>query len=70
MFDRNIAILPENTKLNRYTNILPYDKNRIVLKQLVNESDYINGSYINQPSEIVNDFISNHIFRPKLTGLK
>ena len=51
-FDRNIAILPENTKLNRYTNILPYDYNRIVLKELVNDGDYINGSYIHQPSEV------------------
>ena len=56
IFDRDIAILPENTKLNRYTNILPYDYNRIVLKELVNDGDYINGSYIHQPNEHLDDF--------------
>ena len=55
-FDRNDAILQENTKLNRYTNILPYDYNRIKLKEPVNEVDYINGSYIHQPNEIISDF--------------
>ena len=55
-FDRQIATSKLTTKFNRYTNILPYDYNRIVLKEPVNECDYINGSYIHQPNSIIADF--------------
>ena len=39
----------ENKELNRYSNIFPYDYNRIKLKTPINDCDYINGSYINSP---------------------
>ena len=42
----------ENKPLNRYINIFPYDYNRIVLKEPVNERDYLNGSYINSPENL------------------
>jgi protein tyrosine phosphatase len=36
-----------NEKLNRYTNISPFDCNRVVLNDDEFENDYINASYIN-----------------------
>lgn len=36
-----------NEKLNRYTNISPFDFNRVVLNDDEFENDYINASYIN-----------------------
>ncbi|XP_043932722.1 receptor-type tyrosine-protein phosphatase mu-like [Protopterus annectens] len=44
----NAATLPENTKKNRYKNIIPYDHSRVVLQQDIDKGfgDYINASYI------------------------
>ena len=39
----SVALRPNNQKLNRYTNILPYDGSRVKLDGPV---DYINASYI------------------------
>lgn len=36
-----------NEKLNRYSNISPFDYNRVVLNDDEFENDYINASYIN-----------------------
>lgn len=36
-----------NAKLNRYSNIYPFDYNRVVLNDDEFENDYINASYIN-----------------------
>lgn len=36
-----------NEKLNRYSNISPFDYNRVVLNDDECENDYINASYIN-----------------------
>jgi protein tyrosine phosphatase len=36
-----------NEKLNRYTNIAPFDETRVVLNHDEFENDYINASYIN-----------------------
>lgn len=36
-----------NEKLNRYSNIFPFDYNRVVLNYDEFENDYINASYIN-----------------------
>lgn len=36
-----------NEKLNRYSNISPFDYNRVVLSDDEFENDYINASYIN-----------------------
>lgn len=36
-----------NEKLNRYSNISPFDYNRVVLNDDELENDYINASYIN-----------------------
>jgi hypothetical protein len=43
-----VAKLPRNKLKNRYGNIVPYDSNRVVLKELAEEfgSDYINASYV------------------------
>ncbi|KAL0268125.1 UNVERIFIED_CONTAM: hypothetical protein PYX00_010191 [Menopon gallinae] len=43
-----IALIPENSKKNRYTDILPYDHARVILNELsnVSGSDYINASTI------------------------
>ena len=46
----------ENKPLNRYTNIFPYDHNRIILEDPVCDSNYINGSYINRPTDSLKDF--------------
>lgn len=35
-----------NEKLNRYSNISPFDLNRVVLNEDEFENDYINASYI------------------------
>lgn len=42
------ALKPENTKKNRYTDILPYDHSRVTLNTVTNHlgSDYINASTI------------------------
>ena len=32
--------------MNRYGNILPYDRKRVVLKNKVGECDYVNASWI------------------------
>ena len=45
-FSSDVAKLPDNKKFNRYINILPYDFNRIKLKDPVDGIDYINGSHI------------------------
>lgn len=36
-----------NEKLNRYTNISPFDYNRVVLNDDEFENEYINASYVN-----------------------
>lgn len=36
-----------NEKLNRYSNISPFDYNRVVLNDDEFENDYINASYVN-----------------------
>ncbi len=35
--------------MNRYSNILPYDRNRVVLRSPVHGCDYINASWIRPP---------------------
>lgn len=40
----NVASLPENKKKNRYTNILPFDDTRVILR--CTDSDYINASFV------------------------
>jgi protein tyrosine phosphatase len=40
-----------NEKLNRYSNISPFDYNRVVLNDDEFENDYINASYINVREE-------------------
>ncbi|CAG5080131.1 Oidioi.mRNA.OKI2018_I69.PAR.g9482.t1.cds [Oikopleura dioica] len=45
----DVAQKPENIQKNRYTNILPYDHSRVVLRsntQIANSGDYINASWI------------------------
>lgn len=43
-----IALLLENSKKNRYSDLLPYDHARVILNELsnVSGSDYINASTI------------------------
>lgn len=44
-----VATKPENIQKNRYTNILPYDHSRVILRsnsQIVQTGDYINASWI------------------------
>ena len=36
--------------INRYTNILPYDKNRVKLLEPINGCDYVNASWITEGS--------------------
>ena len=38
--------------LFRYTNILPYDKNRVKLQEQIDGSDYINASWISKDSDL------------------
>lgn len=44
--NKTFVVSKANEKLNRYTNISPFDFNRVVLDDEF-ESDYINASYIN-----------------------
>ncbi|KAK9696620.1 tyrosine protein phosphatase 1 [Basidiobolus ranarum] len=40
-----------NVSKNRYSDIVPYDRNRVKLKKVgINDSDYINASYIQLPN--------------------
>lgn len=39
-----VALLAENLMKNRYSNVLPFDRNRVLLKG--RENDYINASYV------------------------
>ncbi|KAI9296968.1 receptor/non-receptor type protein-tyrosine phosphatase [Neoconidiobolus thromboides FSU 785] len=51
--DQNDADLPYNRRKNRYSNILPYDCNRVALSELKNSDEptnYINASYIQVPN--------------------
>ncbi|CAI7989214.1 Receptor-type tyrosine-protein phosphatase H, partial [Geodia barretti] len=43
-----VACLPQNTNLNRFRNIYPYDDSRVPLKEIPGElgSDYINASFV------------------------
>ncbi|MEN2497831.1 MAG: hypothetical protein MHMPM18_005198 [Marteilia pararefringens] len=41
-----VGKLTANHKFNRYTDIVPYDHSRVVLKPTLNGSDYINASHI------------------------
>ncbi|KAL7045157.1 hypothetical protein ACKWTF_002163 [Chironomus riparius] len=45
--DRTFIASRANEKLNRYSNICPYDSTRVVLNDDEFENDYINASYIN-----------------------
>lgn len=48
IFPRTEGQRPENKTKNRYKNILPFDKSRVVLKDVPRETgaDYVNASYI------------------------
>ncbi|CAK1554735.1 unnamed protein product [Leptosia nina] len=51
-FSMNEGIRVENSKKNRYRNILPYDQTRVVLRKRVGRSktaDYINANFIRPP---------------------
>lgn len=41
------ALLPENMKKNRYTNVLPYDYSRVRLNIADGGGDFINANYVN-----------------------
>lgn len=45
--DKTCIASKANEKLNRYSNISPFDNNRVVLNDDEFENDYINASYIN-----------------------
>lgn len=45
--DKKFIASKANEKFNRYTNIAPFDDNRVVLNDDEFENDYINASYIN-----------------------
>jgi Protein-tyrosine phosphatase len=45
--DKTTIVSAANKKLNRYSNIFPYDDNRVKLYVGALENDYINASYIN-----------------------
>lgn len=45
--DFKTAILPHNHAKNRYSNVLPLEKTRVVISKDTDGSDYINASYIN-----------------------
>ncbi|XP_078490760.1 receptor-type tyrosine-protein phosphatase epsilon-like isoform X2 [Ciona intestinalis] len=45
-FETSVASLPENKPRNRFKNILPYDRTRVVLSDQDGCSEYINASYI------------------------
>ena len=55
------AIEGVNNDKNRFANILPYDKSRVILPELpgVPHSDYINASYVDVRSQLVFFFLSN-----------
>lgn len=50
--DKTCIASVANEKLNRYSNISPFDYNRVVLNDDEMENDYINASYINVRSEL------------------
>ncbi|XP_054625455.1 receptor-type tyrosine-protein phosphatase H-like isoform X2 [Dunckerocampus dactyliophorus] len=43
---QNVALIPDNSAKNRFTNILPYDWCRVKLQTTNGMSDYINASYM------------------------
>ncbi|KAK3728737.1 hypothetical protein QZH41_002644 [Actinostola sp. cb2023] len=47
-FDFTTAVQPRNTKKNRYTNILPFERTRVTLSTIPGKDDatYINASYL------------------------
>ncbi|CAH1243186.1 PTPRA [Branchiostoma lanceolatum] len=57
----NAFSLPENKVKNRFANILPYDRARVVLSTIEGQpgSDYINASFIDQGYDVPNKFIAS-----------
>ncbi|KAJ3226232.1 protein tyrosine phosphatase, non-receptor type 12 [Clydaea vesicula] len=59
LYSTSVALQPKNLKKNRYTDILPFDKNRVILDTSrfpispndSNRTDYINASYINSGND-------------------
>jgi len=43
----NVALLPDNKGKNRFVNILPYDKTRVILDSSNNNDNYINANFLN-----------------------
>ena len=39
-----------NRAMNRYSNVTPYDRNRVALRQPINGSDYVNASWVRGPA--------------------
>lgn len=44
-----VANYPENLSHNRYMNVTPYDKTRVKLSRVLEDTDYINASYVTVP---------------------
>lgn len=52
-YSLGVSVLQENSKRNRYCDIMPYERNRVTLETLNSTNDYINASYIKL------DFLAN-----------
>lgn len=46
-FTFDIAASQTNYYRNRYKDVLPYDQTRVILRNFVGDSDYINANFIN-----------------------
>ncbi|KAL6948498.1 hypothetical protein ACO0QE_000964 [Hanseniaspora vineae] len=52
-YSLGVSVLRENSKRNRYCDIMPYERNRVTLNTLHSTNNYINASYIKL------DFLAN-----------